>query len=107
MWPDTGAGGSAPYIESPVLEYGASSVIFLEDGRLDTLEIFAYVGPFPEVIEDYSLKTIESLPTGRPPTEAYQRVCARSEQTVAQGRAATDGSERSEGLWNLVVYCRI
>ena len=42
-----------PYIESPDLEIGAGCVLFLVDGRLDTLEIFAYGNSFPEDIDEY------------------------------------------------------
>ena len=45
-----------PYVNSPDLEYGAGCVLFLEDGRLDTLEIFAYGDSFPEDIDDYVLE---------------------------------------------------
>ena len=44
-----------PEIASPQLESGAGTVMFLTDGRIDCLEIFAYGNHFPEKLNDYTL----------------------------------------------------
>jgi hypothetical protein len=44
-----------PEIASSQLDSGAGTVIFLTDGRLDCLEIFAYGNHFPETLTDYTL----------------------------------------------------
>ncbi len=44
-----------PYIESPQLEAGGGCVLFLENGRVSTLELYAYGDSFPDEMEEYSL----------------------------------------------------
>ena len=44
-----------PDIASPELDAGAGTAIFLTEGKLDCLEIFAYGDSFPETIENYTL----------------------------------------------------
>lgn len=44
-----------PEIASSQLESGAGTVIFLTDGRIDCIEIFAYGNHFPETLADYTL----------------------------------------------------
>lgn len=44
-----------PYIESPHLEAAGGSILFLEDGRLDVLELYANGDSFPESLTEYTL----------------------------------------------------
>ncbi len=44
-----------PEIVSPQLDSGAGTVVFLTDGRIDCIEIFAYGNHFPENLTDYTL----------------------------------------------------
>ena len=44
-----------PFIESPVLNGGGDTVLFIIDSLIDTLEIFAYGDIFPENLEQYTL----------------------------------------------------
>ena len=45
-----------PYIESDQLDFGGDSILFVNDGVIDTLEIFAYGTSFPKFLEKYVLK---------------------------------------------------
>ncbi len=46
-----------PRIDSPVLESGGGCILWCADGRVDTLEFFANGDSFPELIEEFQLKT--------------------------------------------------
>jgi len=48
-----------PYIESPELEHGADTVVFLANGVIETLEIFSYGESFPERLSEHTLKGID------------------------------------------------
>ena len=45
-----------PYIDSPELEAGAGTHLWIEEGLIKCLEIFAYGDSFPEPLEEYKLK---------------------------------------------------
>jgi hypothetical protein len=45
-----------PTIESPALEAGAGSLLFVKDGRLSLIEIFSYGSSFPESLDQYELE---------------------------------------------------
>lgn len=47
---------SGPELESPDLVHGGGSILFLEDGRLSFLELFAYGESFPNSLEAVSIK---------------------------------------------------
>ena len=53
---------AGPFIESPQLEHGADTVVFVNDGVIETIEIFSYGGCFPEHLVEHDLKRID---TGR------------------------------------------
>lgn len=44
-----------PHIKSPLLDYGALSLIFFKKGIITDLEIAAYGDSFPENLEEYFL----------------------------------------------------
>ena len=44
-----------PYIESPELSAGGDTVLFINDGIIETIEIFSYGNMFPEFIKNYQL----------------------------------------------------
>lgn len=44
-----------PEIASSQLDSGAGTVVFLTDGRIDCIEIFAYGNHLPETLVDYTL----------------------------------------------------
>lgn len=54
---------NGPEIKSPQLESGAGSILFLEDGYLKTLEIFAYDNSFPEALKAFELKESHLTPS--------------------------------------------
>ena len=54
-----------PLIESSALEHGGDSVLFFEDGLASTLELYAFVGSFPEAITAWKLS-----PWRKPPAAA-------------------------------------
>ena len=54
QWSDTDP-IPGPDITSSVLPSGAGTVLFVTDGRVETLEIFAYGDEFPEVLTDFEL----------------------------------------------------
>jgi hypothetical protein len=41
--------------EAPCLQHGFGGVLFVENGRIDTLEFFTYDEPWPEELESFSL----------------------------------------------------
>ena len=45
-----------PEIRSPEIEIGACSLLWLEDGYVDCLELAAYGDSFPEEVESFSLQ---------------------------------------------------
>ncbi len=45
-----------PLIQSEQLSHGAGSILFIKDGYVDVLEIFAYGETFPENIQEFQLK---------------------------------------------------
>ncbi len=45
-----------PFIDSPELESGGDTVLFIHNGVIETLEIFAYGDSFPESLEEYELQ---------------------------------------------------
>jgi len=47
---------SGPQIESSQLEHGAGSLIWLKDGRISFIEIFAYGNQFPEELDEFEIK---------------------------------------------------
>lgn len=44
-----------PTIESPELQHGAGTVLFCEDGLINTLEFFTYGETFPEELHSWRL----------------------------------------------------
>ena len=46
---------TGPHVTSPRLELGAGTVLFFDDGKVDTLEVFAYGEYFPEAVDEYLL----------------------------------------------------
>ena len=46
---------SGPQIRSRLLECGAGSMVFVEEGRVDLLEIYAYGNSFPKNLTEYQL----------------------------------------------------
>ena len=44
-----------PAILSPGLEYGGDSILWITEGRINCLEVYAYGGSFPKELEDYRL----------------------------------------------------
>lgn len=44
-----------PSIESPQLEHGADTIIFVRDGVIECMEVFSYADTFPETLDDYQL----------------------------------------------------
>jgi len=45
-----------PFIESPHLDPGGGTVLYVNAGIIETLEIYAYGEKFPETLEQYTLK---------------------------------------------------
>ena len=43
-------------IEAPELSHGAGSILFIKNGRLDFLEVFAYVDGDPASLRDFTIK---------------------------------------------------
>jgi hypothetical protein len=46
---------NGPSIEGPGLEAGGGCILFLKDGLLDFLEIYAFGGIFPKELQQYKL----------------------------------------------------
>ena len=45
-------------VEATGLSHGAGSILFIKNGRLDFLEVFAYDDGYPAMVLDFSLKPI-------------------------------------------------
>ena len=48
-----------PFIESPEIPHGADTVGFVNDGMIETLEIFSYGESFPEHLASYKLVSMD------------------------------------------------
>ncbi|GAB3582201.1 hypothetical protein [Hymenobacter daeguensis] len=53
-------------VEAAGLSHGAGSILFVRDGRLDFLEVFAYLDGDPAALHDFTLKpmTLDAPPCG-------------------------------------------
>jgi hypothetical protein len=49
-----------PHIESPDLEAGAGAVLFFENGRATTLELYTYGSAFPRDLMTWTLKAADT-----------------------------------------------
>jgi len=45
-----------PFIESPEIANGAGSLLWVHESGVHTLEVFAYVDPFPEQLQEFLLR---------------------------------------------------
>lgn len=54
---DSALGGSD--VEAAELSHGAGSILFLKHGRLDFLEVFAFIDGDPATVLDYTLKPMQ------------------------------------------------
>jgi hypothetical protein len=56
------AGATRLYLTHPLLEHGAGTIVWVEDGRVDCIECFAYDGTWPS--DDAAFQILPEPPEG-------------------------------------------